>query len=70
MPDTKKVTVCAEIEYDGVHSDICMVHNGTYAVTPDYRTFLHQCLDEWLDRSRGTGIFWIGDPDARAADLT
>lgn len=65
------VSVCGEIEYESrevggaVHSDICLVHNGKYAVTPDYREFLHNCLDEWIDKSGGTGIFWIGDPEVR-----
>lgn len=54
--------VCGEIMYDDVHSDICMTHDGEYVVTKDYREFLHACLDEWLDKSNGTGMFWIGDP--------
>lgn len=65
------VNVCGEIEYDtpegGVHSDICLVHDGPYRVTPDTRAFLHACLDEWLDKSRGSGMFWLGDPEVRAA---
>lgn len=63
------VTVCGEIEYDtpegGIHSDICLVHDGEYRVPPDVRAFLHGCLDEWLDNSRGSGMFWIGDPTVR-----
>lgn len=63
--------VCGEIEYEtadgGVHSDICIVHNGDYRVAPETRQFLHACLDEWLDNSRGTGMFWVGDPVVRAA---
>ena len=57
----------AEIMYDkengeSVHSDICPP-----SCKPDnlsdknYREYLHTCLDEWLDKSRGSGIFWIGD---------
>ena len=61
--------VCGEIEYDTpegvVHSDICIVHDGPYRVPPDTRAFLHACLDEWLDKSRGSGLFWIGDPMVR-----
>jgi hypothetical protein len=53
--------ICAEIMYDGengsVHSDICMIQDG-----PAYREFLHANLDEWLDKSNGTGLFYIGDP--------
>ena len=65
------VNVCGEIEYESrqvggmVHSDICLTHGGEYAVTPEYRQFLHACLDEWIDKSRGTGMFWIGDPEVR-----
>jgi hypothetical protein len=29
---------------------------------PDYRKFLHDCLDEWINKSKGTGAFWLGDP--------
>ena len=25
----------------------------------EYRQFLHTCLDEWLDKSSGTGGFYI-----------
>lgn len=67
------VNVCGEIEYDthegGVHSDICLVHDGPYRVTPDTRAFLHACLDEWLDNSRGSGMFWLGDPEVRASTV-
>lgn len=58
--------VHAEIEYkrssDGVmvHSDVCppdcLASNMTSA---DYRTYLHDVLDEWLDNSNGTGLFYI-----------
>jgi len=55
---------CGEITYEtsegNVHSDICK-HN--YDVLPEnYRKFLHECLDEWLDNSNNTGAFWVGDP--------
>ena len=62
----ESVDVCAEIMYEGseglVHSDVCMIHDRPYSVLPSYRDFLHKCLDEWLDNSKGTGMFWIGDP--------
>jgi hypothetical protein len=57
--------VQAEIEYvreDGVkvHSDIeppgCSPDNMN---DPVWRKFIHTCLDEWLDESRGTGCFYI-----------
>jgi hypothetical protein len=57
--------VCGEIEYvrpDGVkvHSDICPpgcdpAHMGD----TKWRAFMHECLDEWLDLSRGTGCFYV-----------
>ena len=70
---------CGEIAYlrkedDGfgyesvvsVHSDICLncspkAPDGE--VTDDYRKFLHDCLDEWLNKANGNGAFWVGDPD-------
>jgi len=55
---------CGEIQYGNeiagwTHSDICW-HKST-PVSTEYRLLLHECLDEWLDRSNGTGAFWIGD---------
>lgn len=65
--------VCAEIMYsymkkfdDGsehewsVCSDLC----GTMtdgSVSDEWRELLHGSLDEWLDKSCGSGMFWIGD---------
>ena len=61
-------TVVGEIEYEKdnlsfVHSDI---NPPNYDPTlmkdkKSYRELLHACLDEWLDNSRGTGAFYIGD---------
>jgi hypothetical protein len=61
--------ICAEIEYDGIHSDICPPGGNLDEVdeplgvgpVETYRTFLHGCLDEWLDKSNGKGIFYIKD---------
>jgi len=55
---------CGEITYEtsegNVHSDIC---KHKYDVLPEnYRKFLHECLDEWLDKANNTGAFWVGDP--------
>jgi hypothetical protein len=70
--------VCGEIQYETpegyIHSDICMIHDGEYNPSDDYRKFvhdrldnyrkfLHDCLDEWLNESNGTGMFWIGNPE-------
>ena len=57
-----------EIRYDQnivgketVHSDISW--EGGSEITEDFRKFLHDCLDEWLNKSNGTGAFWVGDSD-------
>ena len=58
-------TIHAEIEYlseDGtnVHSDICPPDCSSGNLSdPEYRKYLHDCLDEWLDKSNGTGGFYI-----------
>lgn len=66
---------CGEIAYDGeyfdqwskkmevggIHSDICWHSNEP--MTGEYKQFLHDCLDEWLEKSNGTGAFWVGDHD-------
>lgn len=55
--------VHAEIEYEGpdgrVHSDICPRGHHVSGLTPEYRAFLHDALDEWLDNSNGTGRLHI-----------
>ena len=57
-------SVHGEIEYvreDGtkVHSDICPHSCGFVNINSKHRKFLHDSLDEWLDKSRGTGCFYI-----------
>lgn len=56
---------CGEIQYKtnagNVHSDICWHHEEFPG--DQYREFLHKCLDEWLNKSNGTGAFWIGNPE-------
>jgi hypothetical protein len=56
--------ICAEIMYDhpdgSVHSDVCAI-DETQLHSQEYREFLHANLDEWLDKSNGSGIFYIGD---------
>jgi hypothetical protein len=61
--------VRAEIEYmkedrTWVHSDI-EPHGGCKFNDLDdkHRKFLHDCLDEWIDKSNGTGCFYIRDED-------
>lgn len=52
--------VCAEVTYgEGIHSDLC-ADSVDRLSDPEYSAFLHANLDEWLDRSNGTGGFYIG----------
>lgn len=58
--------VHAEIEYTResdntpIHSDICPREcSSNNLKDPEYRKFIHDCLDEWLDNSNGTGGFYI-----------
>lgn len=58
--------VHAEIEYVdkereniSIHSDICPPKCDFRNMTVEHRKFLHDCLDEWLDKSNGTGCFYI-----------
>jgi hypothetical protein len=59
---------CGEIQYENssgwtTHSDICWRCGAPaqHELTPEYRAFLHTVLDEWLDRSNGTGFLWLGN---------
>ena len=56
--------VHAEIEYinekgQSIHSDICPRDCDFKNIDKEYRDFLHKCLDEWLNNSNGTGVFYI-----------
>lgn len=58
-----------EVSYDTergwIHSDIgCRREVGETdtTISDELRAFYHSCLDEWLDKSGGTGGFWLGDP--------
>ena len=57
--------VTYEREDGSVLSDICNGCGSDEAVelTEEKRKFLHDCLDEWLNKSNGTGAFWVGDED-------
>ncbi len=65
----KNISFCGEIVYsqdvvgaESVHSDICHNHgDDDYEFTEENRQFFHDCLDEWLSKSNGTGVFWVGD---------
>lgn len=67
-----KLYVCAAVEYGGsVHSDICPpACSAANMGREEWRQFLHANLDEWLDKSDGTGHFAIGGDDlwARLSD--
>jgi hypothetical protein len=62
MTMTPRPYVCAGIEYgDGIHSDICPPECEPGRMdSAEWRRFLHTNLDEWLDKSDGTGHFVIG----------
>lgn len=49
--------ICCEIQYDGIHSDLC----GSNLHDSEWREVLHSALDEWLDKSNGDGCFYVGD---------
>lgn len=59
----KPMHFCAEISYEtpegNVHSDICFSCTEDIPMEDNYRKFIHKCLDEWLDKSNGTGAFWL-----------
>lgn len=62
--------VCAAITYASgdyagdvpdVHSDVCPPGCSPANLSnPEWRQFFHDTLDNWLDRSGGTGYFAIG----------
>jgi hypothetical protein len=54
----------AEAEYqktDGtwVHSDICPPQCLWSNMSEEHKKYLHDCLDEWLSESNGSGQFYI-----------
>lgn len=53
--------ICAEIMYGWVHSDVCVDMSEEGVVSDEHKAFLHACLDEWLSKSNGAGIFYVGD---------
>ena len=63
-------SICGILEYVGyrngqeigwVHSDVCPKDHSVESLDEDYRKLMHQCLDEWFDKSQGTGHFYVGD---------
>lgn len=52
-----------------VHSDTCPFDcNKDNISDEEYRRFIHDVLDEWIDKSNGTGFFYIGDPESLKAN--
>lgn len=57
--------VHAEIEYlnvfnQKVHSDLCPPDCDYRKISAEHYKSLHDALDEWIYKSNGTGIFYIG----------
>lgn len=62
ITDRGPIDICGEIQYDGVHSDICIGHDMTeFTCDDEQRKFLHDNLDEWLNKSKGEGFFYVGN---------
>ena len=64
-PKPEPKHICAEVFYESpegnVHSDLCIEDiSGNFHIDTDYRKFLHDNLDEWLNNSNGTGHFVVG----------
>lgn len=61
--------VHAEIQYGAgngsIHSDICPHNCDFKSIDGEYREFIHLCLDEWLNKSNGTGMFYIKNEDQK-----
>ena len=60
------IEVHAEIEYCdkerdnmSIHSDICPPNCDFENLDEHHREYLHNLLDEWIDKSNGTGGFYI-----------
>lgn len=55
--------VCSEIQYETpegvIHSDLCP--GPVDKMDEETKKTLHNALDEWLEKSNGTGFFYIGD---------
>jgi hypothetical protein len=45
-----------------VHNKISL-SEVDYSVPPEARRKLHEVLDRWIDKSQGSGYFWVGNED-------
>ena len=65
--------VHCQIEYKGepynIHSDICPPKCTHDLMDKEYKAFLHESLDEWLENSNGTGAFWIAEEDYKFENM-
>ena len=61
MPD-HPIHICAEIEYEETHSDLCFPLED--ADKESVRSLLHRALDEFLDDGVQDfmGFFYVGNP--------
>ena len=48
-----------------VHSDTCPPDHTIENLPDDIRQYYHDLLDEWLDKSKGTGIFYLREEGFR-----
>ena len=60
------ITIVSEIEYINekglsIHSDLDF--DIKLIKDDEYKKFLHDCLDEWFDKSNGTGGFYVRHPE-------
>lgn len=51
------------LTHHSVHSDACPKDCDFNNLTKDHKQYLHDLLDEWLNESNGTGIFYIKEED-------
>lgn len=57
------VPVCAEMRYGTLAGEV------EQGLNPNDREQLHSALDEWINTSRGTGYFYIGNLTQLRNDL-
>jgi len=59
----------AQIEYFNkekkinIHSDLCPKNCKFKNIDDEYKELLHLSLDEWFEKSNGSGYFYIGNKD-------
>jgi len=48
-----------------IHSDTCPPECDSVNIDEEYREYAHTLLDEWFDKGKGTGIFYIREEGFR-----